>query len=164
MLATVDTKLPPWPSSSHILSLRVCSVYTCKQPHSAVHEFQRFKPVFTSLQSKDFTEPSSQLPFCMLMVADNLGSGWQFPPVSKFPSVCQLSGRGQEWSQRRNLHKQFTSRVLLSLCRTFQPAETQCLGTRTPIIAHCHARKALLSLGQSFAEKQMVFPFLCHRL
>lgn len=47
------------------------------------------------------------------------------------------------------------SRVLLSLCRTFRPAavETQCLGTQMPIITHCHAHEALLSLGQSFCRK-----------
>lgn len=93
----------PWPLSFLVLSLRVCCASTCQWSQSAVHEFQRLKPVSTCPQSKDFTEPSSQLPFCISMITDIWGPGWRFPPVSRFSSACQLSARGQEWSQRRNL-------------------------------------------------------------
>lgn len=156
----------PWPLSSHILSLSGCCACTCKWPHSAVHEFRRFKPVSTSLQSKDFTEPSSQLPFCILMVADNSEPGWQFPPVNRFSSVCQLSERWQEWSQRRNLYKQFTAESsFLSVGPSDQqPWRLSVWAHKCPSSPTAMPMKHCLAWDNLFAEKQMVFPFLCHRL
>lgn len=67
------------------------------------------------------------------------------------PALREMARVKPEKESPQTVH----SRVLLSLCRTFRPAavETQCLGTQMPIITHCHAHEALLSLGQSFCRK-----------